>query len=209
LCCIGFDHDCSISFNRDWELSDRIRGSRTDLASLRSIVLVEDCSFNNFHVHGCAQSRRSSLLRPPLRSRCCFSDSRWVPFRAAATNGVYSGSGLLTDGFAWLTYDKSAEADAREHQRVLWADPNPTPPWEWRKAKRKLSTASDGRNLTASPTGSNRGRSQAEETLGTRSKVRDPGMAENPLRNFAIRPAGPADVPVLFPKITRFSSARA
>jgi len=55
---------------------------------------------------------------------------------------------MVRDGFAWryVTYDKpgeftAAEADAREHRRGLWADPNPTPPWEWRKAKRQASRA--------------------------------------------------------------------
>ncbi len=53
---------------------------------------------------------------------------------------------LVKDGFAWryVQYDKpgeftAAEADAREHRRGLWTDPNPTPPWEWRKAKRQGS----------------------------------------------------------------------
>jgi endonuclease YncB( thermonuclease family) len=51
---------------------------------------------------------------------------------------------MVRDGFAWryVQYDKpgefsAAEADAREHRRGLWADPNPTPPWEWRKTKRE------------------------------------------------------------------------
>lgn len=53
---------------------------------------------------------------------------------------------LVRDGFAWryVQYDKpgeftAAEADAREHRRGLWADPNPTPPWEWRRVKRAAS----------------------------------------------------------------------
>jgi endonuclease YncB( thermonuclease family) len=32
----------------------------------------------------------------------------------------------------------AAETDARERRRG-GADPNPTPPWEWRKAKRQAS----------------------------------------------------------------------
>src|SRR5580692_7249710 len=55
---------------------------------------------------------------------------------------------MVRDGFAWryVTYDKpgeftAAEADAREHRRGLWADPNPVPPWEWRRAKRQQSKA--------------------------------------------------------------------
>ena len=53
---------------------------------------------------------------------------------------------MVRDGFAWryVQYDKpgeftGAEAEAREHRRGLWVDPNPTPPWEWRKAKRQAS----------------------------------------------------------------------
>jgi endonuclease YncB( thermonuclease family) len=53
---------------------------------------------------------------------------------------------MVRDGFAWryVTYDKpgeftAAENDAPEHRRGLWADNDPTPPWEWRKAKRKTS----------------------------------------------------------------------
>ena len=53
---------------------------------------------------------------------------------------------MVCDGFAWhyVTYDKAgeftaAEADAREHRRRLWADAEPIPPWEWRRAKRLAS----------------------------------------------------------------------
>jgi len=53
---------------------------------------------------------------------------------------------MVRDGFAWryVQYDKpgeftAAEADAREHRRGLWADPDPMPPWEWRRAKRQAS----------------------------------------------------------------------
>jgi endonuclease YncB( thermonuclease family) len=53
---------------------------------------------------------------------------------------------MVRDGFAWryIQYDKPgeftvAEADARERRRGLWADPNPTPPWEWRKMRRQRS----------------------------------------------------------------------
>jgi micrococcal nuclease len=51
---------------------------------------------------------------------------------------------LVKDGWCWW-YRKYAPEDtvferlqneARERRKGLWADPNPTPPWEWRKAKR-------------------------------------------------------------------------
>ncbi len=53
---------------------------------------------------------------------------------------------MVRDGFAWRypQYDRpgeftAAEADARATRRGLWVDPSPTPPWEWRAAKRKAS----------------------------------------------------------------------
>ena len=60
------------------------------------------------------------------------------------------GSIAVTAGrtieFAWryITYDKpgeftAAEDGARAHERGLWADPLPVPPWEWRKAKRQAT----------------------------------------------------------------------
>jgi micrococcal nuclease len=52
---------------------------------------------------------------------------------------------LVKDGWCWW-YRKYApgdmvleqlEADAREAKRGLWADPQPVPPWEWRKPLRR------------------------------------------------------------------------
>lgn len=50
---------------------------------------------------------------------------------------------LLRAGMAWhyLKYDKSKalqklEDEARAERRGLWADPKPTPPWEWRHSKK-------------------------------------------------------------------------
>lgn len=54
---------------------------------------------------------------------------------------------LVKEGMCWW-YRKYApenavleelETDAREKQRGLWADAQPVPPWEWRKAKRTPS----------------------------------------------------------------------
>jgi endonuclease YncB( thermonuclease family) len=56
---------------------------------------------------------------------------------------------MVRDGFAWryVTYDKAgeftaAETEARERHRGLWAEKNPVPPWEWRRAKRMASKSS-------------------------------------------------------------------
>jgi micrococcal nuclease len=53
---------------------------------------------------------------------------------------------ILKAGFAWHyeRYAKrqeyvDAEAEARKAGVGLWADPNPTPPWNWRQEKRKKS----------------------------------------------------------------------
>lgn len=50
---------------------------------------------------------------------------------------------LVTAGFAWWyrKYSKDKrlellEAEARKEKRGFWSNPNPTPPWEWRKHKR-------------------------------------------------------------------------
>lgn len=60
----------------------------------------------------------------------------------------FVNSEMVRDGFAlrYVTYDKpgeftAAEADAHEHRRGLWVDPSPTPPWEWRRAKRQVKSA--------------------------------------------------------------------
>jgi len=49
---------------------------------------------------------------------------------------------LVRQGTAWSfrQYSKDAtlypiEAEAKEHKRGLWRDPEPVPPWEWRKSK--------------------------------------------------------------------------
>lgn len=51
---------------------------------------------------------------------------------------------MVRQGFAWCyrqyLHEHAClddEAQAREQQLGLWADADPTPPWEWRKARRK------------------------------------------------------------------------
>ena len=51
---------------------------------------------------------------------------------------------MVRAGFAWWYYDYAKkdlelallEREARGARRGLWADPNPVPPWAWRRAKR-------------------------------------------------------------------------
>jgi micrococcal nuclease len=58
-------------------------------------------------------------------------------------DGTNVNHALVKDGWCWW-YRKYAPADtvlegleqeARETRKGLWADPNPIPPWEWRKRK--------------------------------------------------------------------------
>jgi endonuclease YncB( thermonuclease family) len=59
-------------------------------------------------------------------------------------NGTNINRMLVKDGWCWW-YRKYATADtvleglereAREAKKGLWADPQPVPPWEWRKRNR-------------------------------------------------------------------------
>ena len=50
---------------------------------------------------------------------------------------------MVQDGLAWhyKQYSKDdkmakAEVEARESKKGLWSDPNPVPPWEYRKKKK-------------------------------------------------------------------------
>jgi len=63
-------------------------------------------------------------------------------------NGTDVNKEQLRRGMAWHGYlrdqtaaDRIAYADveknARKEQRGLWVDPNPLPPWKWRKLKKK------------------------------------------------------------------------
>ncbi len=63
---------------------------------------------------------------------------------------------MVRNGFAWhyKAYSKdknleNLEADARRFKRGLWNDPNPTPPWDFRKEKRSSSSSE---NVTAPAT---------------------------------------------------------
>jgi len=59
--------------------------------------------------------------------------------------GIKANEAMIRAGLAWV-YRKYAkgyddfyaiEDEARAAKRGLWTDPNPTPPWEWRKQRRE------------------------------------------------------------------------
>lgn len=59
--------------------------------------------------------------------------------------GVKANEAMIRAGLAWV-YRKYAngydylypiENEAKSSRRGLWTDPNPIPPWEWRKAHRR------------------------------------------------------------------------
>ena len=61
-------------------------------------------------------------------------------------DGVDVSAIMVTKGMAWVyrKYNKDSslidiEREARSSKRGLWADPNPIPPWEWRKRRRNES----------------------------------------------------------------------
>ena len=65
-------------------------------------------------------------------------------------DGTNANETMIKSGLAWV-YRKYAkgyghlyafEEDAKAARRGLWADPNPTAPWEWRKAKRNKNRVS-------------------------------------------------------------------
>jgi endonuclease YncB( thermonuclease family) len=58
-------------------------------------------------------------------------------------DGTSVNHALVKDGWCWWyrkyapgdTVLEGLEAKAREEKKGLWADPQPVPPWEWRKRK--------------------------------------------------------------------------
>lgn len=61
-----------------------------------------------------------------------------------ACEGVDAGTEQVRAGMAWV-FDRYAkdrslyavQVEARAAKRGLWTDPNPTPPWEWRKGEQR------------------------------------------------------------------------
>jgi endonuclease YncB( thermonuclease family) len=59
-------------------------------------------------------------------------------------DGVHANAEMVKGGHAWVYrhYDKgfeyfyALEGSAKEARLGLWADENPTPPWEWRRSRK-------------------------------------------------------------------------
>ena len=60
-------------------------------------------------------------------------------------NGTNVNHTLVKDGWCWWyrkyapgdTVLEGLETEAREAKKGLWADPQPVPPWEWRKRNQR------------------------------------------------------------------------
>jgi hypothetical protein len=103
---------------------------RIGLASLRSFLLMVDCAF-------AAKVRIRLLLEGRL-------EATGKPAHPARFSLRRPRGSTLASNMADVRYDKpgeftAAENDARDQRQGLWADPNPTAPWEWRKDKRNGS----------------------------------------------------------------------
>jgi len=68
---------------------------------------------------------------------------------------------MVAEGYAWhyKQYSKDAdlvkaEKEAREAKKGLWADPNPVPPWEYRKGKKGDAPPDDADALFVTASGS-------------------------------------------------------
>ena len=82
----------------------------------------------------------------PFASRSSTSIAIAARFGRIFLGEHFINTEMVRDGFAWRygQYDKpgeftSAENDAREHRRGLWADRDPVPPWEWRRERQAAS----------------------------------------------------------------------
>lgn len=95
--------------------------------------------------------------RNHLRRLCCdelviFRIHKWDTYgRAIAivelTDGTDLADEMLKAGLAWwfrkyshAIHYAGLEKTAREQKQGLWQDPNPTPPWKFRKAKKAKRT---------------------------------------------------------------------
>jgi len=87
------------------------------------VKVIGSCDIYNrcAHPFGCflyAQTLRRQLDRPPLTGFDLYV--RWYQ--------KYAPGDAVLEGL---------EKEAREAKKGLWADPQPVPPWEWRKRKER------------------------------------------------------------------------
>ena len=82
---------------------------------------------------------------------------------AVYCDGRSANAELVLQGFAWVYVQYARrgselfdmERDARDAKRGLWADPNPVPPWDWRRGTRDIVAATHA--PASSATGEARG----------------------------------------------------
>lgn len=67
-------------------------------------------------------------------------------------DGKSINEALVEKGYAWAYRDylktpaiEQAELRARQARRGLWSEPNPVPPWSWRKGVRTIQSQKDAR----------------------------------------------------------------
>ena len=90
------------------------------------------------------QSLQNMIEGVPVTISWRTLDNRGRPIAQVVANGIDVNAEQVRRGFAWVyrqyATDRSLdalEAEARKAGRGLWADANPVPPWEWRKAHPK------------------------------------------------------------------------
>lgn len=91
-----------------------------------------------------AQSLQSMIEGRPVTVTWQSLDRNERPIVQVVAQGVDVNAEQVRRGFAWVyrqyATDRSLdalEAEARKAGRGLWADSNPMPPWDWRKAHPK------------------------------------------------------------------------
>lgn len=118
-------------------------GPRTFVVRLADIDAPEDGQAFG------ARSRRALVercLRQPAAVEIRSSDTYGRAVARVGCNGTDASAGQVSDGLAWVfdryVRDRSLyrlQDAARSSRAGLWADPEPVPPWEWRRERAATS----------------------------------------------------------------------
>lgn len=95
------------------------------------------------------QSLAARAFNRPASADCPKQDRYGRAVCVVAVDGQDVGLAQIAGGMAWWYRQyareqspparadyEAAEYEAKARRLGLWADPNPTPPWEWRRARR-------------------------------------------------------------------------